>query len=236
MGSLNALLDQPAVPRILKLLLSAGETNVETSLIESLPDRAYTEKAVELLVRQGIVTRERGALRIAEGEEARRTVSGIMRFYADLDRASRRRLLFRGILNATPYACLVHFKTFTDLMEAEGFGRADMEAVLDRDGKEGYVERLTIMYRAREGLKHRCLPFIPLHSYPQFIMMKPDNTGHLRGRLKDAGIFMVEEEYLLGHYPKELAHQARDYLTREGEHIKEKIKGEAFDIWWYYRF
>ena len=236
MASFNALLDLPAVPRILKLLLSTGAEHGEASLVESLPDRAYTEKAVEMLVRQGIVTRERGALKIAEGEEARRTVNGIMQFYADLDRASRRRLLFRGILNATQYACLVHFKTFTDLMEAEGFGRADMEAVLDKDAKEGYVERLTIMYRAREGLKHRCAPFIPLYSYPHFIVMKPDATGHLQGKLRSAGIFMIEEEYLLGHYPKELAHQARDYLTREGEHIKEKIKGEAFDIWWYYRF
>jgi hypothetical protein len=235
-GSLNALLDLPAVPRILKLLLSTGAGNEETSLIESLPDRVYTKKAVELLVRQGVVTREGGALKIAEGEEARRTVDGIMRFYADLDRVSRRRLLFRGILNATQYACLVHFKTFTDLMEAEGFGRADMEAELDKDRKEGYVERLTVMYRAREGLKHRYFPFIPLYSYPHFIVMKPESTGHLRGKLQNAGIFMAEEEYLLGHYPKEIAHQARDYLTREGEHIKEKIKGEAFDIWWYYRF
>ena len=47
---------------------------------------------------------------------------------------------------------------------------------------------------------------------------------------------MTEEEYLLGHYPKEMAEQAREYINREKEHIKEKIKNEAFDIWWYYRF
>jgi len=142
----------------------------------------------------------------------------------------------RGILNATQYACLVHFATFTGIMESEGFTASDIDAMLEKDGREGYVERLKIMYRAREGLKHRSFPFIPLYYYPHFLMMKPDSTEHLRGRLKGAGIFMIEEEYLLGHYPKELASQSRDYISREKEHIKDKIKNEAFDIWWYYRF
>ncbi len=100
---------------------------------------------------------------------------------------------------------------------------------------QGYVERLKIMYRAREGLKHRCFSFIPLYYYPHFIMMKPDNTGRLRERLKETGVAMVEEEYLLGRYPKEIARQSRDYVFREKEYIRERIKNEAFDIWWFYR-
>jgi hypothetical protein len=50
-----------------------------------------------------------------------------------------------------------------------------------------------------------------------------------------SGMF-PEEAYLLGNYPKELAARARDYVQKEKNHIKEKIKGEAFDVWWYYRF
>ncbi len=174
--------------------------------------------------------------RIADGEEARRRVRGIMRFYDDIDRLARRKLLFRGILNATQYACLVHFAAFSAIMESEGFTASDVNAMLEKDGSEGYVERLKIMYRAREGVRHRCFPFIPLYYYPHFLMMKPDSTEHLRGRLKNAGIFMIEEEYLLGHYPKEIASQSRDYIAKEKEHIRDKIKNEAFDIWWYYRF
>jgi hypothetical protein len=47
---------------------------------------------------------------------------------------------------------------------------------------------------------------------------------------------MIEEDYLLGHYPKELAKQSREYILKEKGHIQERMKDEAFDIWWYYRF
>jgi hypothetical protein len=236
MASFNVLLDAPAIPRVLHLLLNEGAGRMEDALVESLPDREYARRAVEALVCHGIIKREGGMLTIADGEETRRRVRGIMRFYDDIDRLARRKLLFRGILNATQYACLVHFATFSAIMESEGFTASDVGAMLEKDGSEGYVERLKIMYRSREGVRHRFFPFIPLYYYPHFLMMKPDNTEHLRGRLKSAGIFMVEEEYLLGHYPKDIASQSRDYIVKEKEHIRDKIKNEAFDIWWYYRF
>ena len=91
------------------------------------------------------------------------------------------------------------------------------------------------MYRTREGLPHKSFPFIPVYYYPHFIAMKTDNAEHLRERLRHAGIVMKEEEYLLGHYPKQVAAQAREYVQREKEYIREKIKDEAFDVWWYYR-
>jgi hypothetical protein len=236
MASFSILLDAPAIPRVLHLLMNEDAGRREEAVVESLPDREYTQKAIDALIGHGIIKREGGMLSIADGEETRRRVSGIMRFYDDVDRLARRKLLFRGILNATQYSCLVHFATFSAIMESEGFTASDVSAMLEKDGREGYVERLKIMYRAREGVRHRCFPFIPLYYYPHFLMMKPDSTEHLRGRLKSAGIFMVEEEYLLGHYPKEIASQSRDYIVKEKEHIRDRIKNEAFDIWWYYRF
>ena len=236
MAGFNILLDAPAIPRVLHLLINEGAGRREETVVESLPDRDYARKAIEALVGRGIVKREGEMLKLADGEETRRRVRGIMGFYDDIDRLTRRKLLFRGILNATQYACLVHFATFSDIMESEGFTASDVDAMLEKDGREGYVERLKIMYRAREGVRHRSFPFIPLYYYPHFLMMKPDSTEHLRGRLKTAGIFMTEEEYLLGHYPKEIASQSRDYIVKEKEHIRDKIKNEAFDIWWYYRF
>ena len=62
--------------------------------------------------------REDGFLKIVEGEETARQIEGIIRFYDGRERVARRRLLFRGILNAAQYACLVHFGTFVGLMEA----------------------------------------------------------------------------------------------------------------------
>jgi hypothetical protein len=86
------------------------------------------------------------------------------------------------------------------------------------------------------GLKHKFFAFIPLYYYPHFIVMDANNAEPMRSRLEGAGIALAEEDYLLGNYPKELAAQARDYIMKEKNHIKDRIKSEAFDVWWYYRF
>ncbi len=236
MATVNILLDIPAIPRILELLCEKADGRDEAALAACFPDGTYNRKALELLLARGIVTEEDGVVKLAETEESTRAVDAIMRFYGQIDRVARRRLLFRGILNSTQYACLVHFNTFIDMMQEEGFGRVDVDVMLKKDSKEGYVEQVKIMYRAREGLKHKSFPFIPLYYYPHFIMMKADSTDHLRERLKNAGVFMIEEEYLLGHYPKQIAKQSRDYILKEKSHIQERMKNESFDIWWYYRF
>lgn len=236
MASFNLLLDFPAIPRVLRSLLDTKEGSEEKAVIGTLPDETFTRRAIDILLTHGIIKREEGLLKIVEGGENSRLIHEIMGFYRNVDRITRKKLLFRGILNSTQYKCLIHFPTFLRLMEDEGFDREDAEGLIQKDGKEGYVERLKIMYRTREGLKHKFFPFIPLYYYPHFIIMNSDNMDHLKTRLKAAGILLVEEEYLLGHYPKEIASLARDYLTREKDYIREKIKNEAFDIWWYYRF
>ncbi len=236
MSGFSSLVDLPAVPRVLRILLQGSPATGEDSLVQGFHDRTSAQKAIDSLLGQGIIKRENGRLAIAEGEINSRTVSRIMQFYAAVDRTAKRRLLFRGILNAARHASLVHFKTFIALMEAEGFSADETDAALDEDSREGYVERLTIMYRAREGLEHRRLSFIPLYYYPHFLMMKPESAGRLRERLKKTGVAMIEEEYLLGRYPKEIASQSREYVAMEKRHIKEKIGNEACDAWWYYRF
>ncbi len=236
MGTLDLFLDTPAIPRVLLHLKEKAEGDGKASIMQSLPDKAYTEKAIETLRTQGIIEEQDGLLRIVKGEENARTVEEIIRFYARVDAAARRRLLFRGILNSAQYACLVHLTTLKGLMETEGIDAEETEGLIEKDANLGLVERLPIMYRTREGLPHKSFPFIPVYYYPHFIAMKTDNAEHLRERLRHAGIVMKEEEYLLGHYPKQVAAQAREYVQREKEYIREKIKDEAFDVWWYYRF
>ncbi len=236
MGTLDLFLDAPAIPGVLRLLKEKVGGDRLTSVIESLPDRAHVEKAIAALRTQGIIEEQDGLLKIAGGEEIARRVEGIIRFYAEVDGIARRRLLFRGILNSAQYACLIHLDTLFGLMEAEGNTAQVTEGLIEKDASLGYVERLKIMYRAREGLPHKSFPFIPFHYYPHFVAMKSDNTEHLRARLEHAGIVMIEEEYLLGRYPKQIAAQAREYVEREKEYIRNRIKDEAFDIWWYYRF
>ncbi len=236
MGSLDIVLDVPAIPRLLRRLLESGGEWAEAIVAENPKERAYTEEAVEALRREGLIEQRGDLLRIVESAGNCEVIDKIIHFYASADRAARRRLLFRGILNCTQYACMIYVDALIDLMATEGFDRMDTEELVQRDEKRGYLERQKIIYRTRGGLKHKVFPFIPVHYYPHFITMKSGDTSRLKERLRDAGIVIAEEDYLLGHYPEEIANQSREYIKREKGFIRERIKNEAFDVWWYYRF
>jgi hypothetical protein len=230
------LLDTPSIPRILEMLLECEEGRDEPALVQALGDAPYATKAIDILLAHGLITREKGRVRISHDVGVTQKIHQIVSFYGDIQKAARKGLMFRGILNATYYRCLMHFGTFIDMMEYEGFDKEETISTLDEEKKQGYVQHLKIMYRSRLGLKHKFFPFIPLYYYPHFIAMDADNAQPLRARLENPGVTLAEEDYLLGNYPKELAAQSRDYILKEKNHIKEKIKNESFDVWWYYRF
>jgi len=235
-ASYRHLLDTPSIPRRLEILLECEEGRDEQALLQALGDASYAAKAVNILLEHAIITREKSRLRISHGSEVTEKVQQIVGFYRDVQRATRKELTFRGILNATYYKCLIHMGTFMEMMEQEGFGREETTGTINEEVKQGYVQHLKIVYRSRSGIKHKFFPFIPLYYYPHFIVMEANNAEPFRAKFENTGIALIEEDYLLGNYPKELAAQARDYILKEKDHIKEKIKSEAFDVWWYYRF
>ncbi len=236
MANYRHLLDTPSIPRILEILLESEEGRDKSALLQALGNASYATKAVDTLLESGVIARERGRLRICHNSGATHKVHQIVRFYGNIQRATRKQLMFRGILNATHYKCLIHFGTFIEMMEHEGFGKEETVATLDEEMKQGYVQHLKIVYKSRSGLMHKFFPFIPLYYYPHFIVTDAGNVQPLRSRLESAGVALTEEDYLLGNYPKELSAQARDYILKEKNHVKEKIKAEAYDVWWYYRF
>jgi hypothetical protein len=230
------LLDTPSIPRMLEILLEYEEGRDEQALLQALGDAPHAAKAVDILLEHAIITRERSRLRICRGSDVAEKVHQIVSFYREIQRATRKELTFRGILNATHYKCLIHLGTFIEMMEHEGFDREETTRTLDEEVKQGYVQHLKIIYRSRSGLKHKFFPFIPLYYYPHFIAMDANNAQSFRARLENTGIALIEEDYLLGNYPKELTAQARDYILKEKNHIKERMTNEAYDVWWYYRF
>ncbi len=236
MANYRHLFDTPSIPRILEILLESEEGRDEPMLLKAVGEASHAARAVDLLLTHGVIAREKGRLRICPGSNVAHKVHQIVDFYRDIQRTSRKELMFRGILNATYYKCLIHFGTFIEMMEDEGFDREETARTLEEEKEQGYVQHLKIVYKTRTGLKHKFFAFIPLYYYPHFIVMDANNAEPMRSRLEGAGISTTEEDYLLGNYPKELAAQARDYILKEKNHVKDRIKGEAFDVWWYYRF
>lgn len=53
--------------------------------------------------------------------------------------------------------------------------------------------------------------------------------GKLKERWRGLGWFIHEEEYLVGEYPSELAHPARQYLEKEKPEIRKKLLDKSFE-------
>ena len=236
MGNPGLFLDAPSIPVILERLMESEGGRTEDALMEDVADRVYLDKAIDILLKNGLIERDKGLLRLARGKRHAQSVLKIVDFYRQIGKMRRRNLVFRGILNSTQYRCLIHRGTFFEMMAEEGFQYPDVEGLLHAETKQGYVEQMKIVYRASRGAPHKLFPFIPLYYYPHFLVMTTENTGSFKAKLENAGILLIEEEYLLGNYPKDIALQAREYMLKEKDYIRERIKSEAFDIWWYYRF
>lgn len=236
MSSFNTLLDAPSITVVLEKLVESDPGVREEDLRRASGDGMYVDKAIEALLSSGLIERHHDMLRLVPGEGGAGKAREIIDFYRKVKNVRQRRLLFRGILNSTQYRCLIHVGTFLAMMEDEGFRKEEVDETLSTDKAQGYVEDMKIMYRTGKGVRHKLFPFIPLYYYPHFIVMTTENAGGFRAKLENAGITLIEEDYLLGNYPKEVTLQSREYIMKEKAYIKERIKNEAFDIWWYYRF
>jgi hypothetical protein len=218
------------------MLLDSGGEREEAALLAAFSHREGAEAALARLVEHKLVSRREGIIELSRTDSSLDRANKIIEFYRGLQRVNRRHLLFRGILNTTQYKCLIHRGTFFQIMDDEGFAHEEVEELMTTDGELGYIEHLKIVYRAKDGVTHKFFSFIPLYYYPHFIVMNNENVGPLRARLQATGVQLIEEDYLLGHYPIEIVNQSREYIRAEKEYIRERIKNEAFDIWWYYRF
>ena len=128
MGSVDLLLDAPAIPRVLRLLMdSQGRTGTPPSWRPSPTWIACAAPSMHSKQRASSAGRKASS----KWRGPRRRPGASTRssnFYEQVEQGRAKKLLFRGILNIAQYSCLVHFDTFVGLMEAEGFVHATWKA------------------------------------------------------------------------------------------------------------
>jgi hypothetical protein len=233
-SSIDILMYTPAIPMILRSLMEAPEGRDESDLPGgSTEERPYVTKALEALLERGLIVKDAGKFRLTDQPENIKKIENLLRFYEDLQKTIRIELTFRGILNAIEDQCLVHLKTLMEMMAQEGFGDNEVDEILVREKSAGYVEQLKIVYPSKQGMKWKLFPIIPVYYYQDFVV-KGENVFEFRAKFADRGDAAVEEDYLLGSYPKEMAHQAREYIESQKTHIKRKIKSGVYEMWSYY--
>ncbi len=228
-STFEMLLSMPAVPAIMKALVDqpGGVQESSLSFTGGGPDRL--EEALSVLSRHGFIIRRSGLVLLTPGKGALDVAHRVVAVFQELRSLTELSFMIRGILGATEYfECLVHKGTMLSLLAAENITGEMAEKVLAAEEKQGYIEKLDIAYHVRGNLREKFFPFIPRHHYEDFVFMH-SRTG------TDARV--VREGYLSSRYPASLAEQARRYMKANKPHILDKIRGEAFDIiWWFDRY
>lgn len=234
-SSADILIYTPAIPMILRSLMETPEGRDESDLLGgSSEEGSHVTKALEALLERGLIVKDGGKLRLTDRAENIKKIENLLLFYDDVRKRIEIELTFRGILNSTEDQCLVHIEALMDMMTQEGFSDSEVDGMLAREKSAGYVEQLKIVYhRPQYGVKYKLFPIIPVH-YQQDFVVKGDNVFEFRANLLDRGDAEVEEDYLLGSYPKEMARQAREYIESQKVHIKKKIKSGVYEMWSYY--
>jgi hypothetical protein len=236
MSSFDILLRTPSIPMVLRSLIEAPEGRDESAFSSGSFEGPYVTTALEALLEHGLIEKDEGTLRLTDEPENSKKVAQLLEFYENVQKRARIQLTCRGILNATQYRYFVHLNTFTEMMVQEGFDRSEVDEILAKEKSNGRLDQFKIIYPSRQGFKHKIFPIIPLYHYQDCVAMNSGNIIQFRARIEDAGEAGVEEDYLLGAYTKEMANQAREYISAQKAHIKERVKNGASEMWSYYQF
>ncbi len=235
MKTFEMLLEMPAVPAIMAVLIEhpEGIGESEITIPEGTPGRL--EDALSALSRYGIIERQSGRVRVAPGDGPRDAASRIVAVFREIRSLTETAFMIRGILVATEYfECLVHRDTMLAMLTEENVTKEMAERIVAAEEKQGYIENFDIAYHVRGGLQEKFFPFIPRHHYEDFVFMH-SRTG--QSSPAGPGARVVNERYLLTHHPASLAEQARQYMTRHKPHLLNRVRNEAFDIiWWFDRY
>lgn len=236
MSSFDILLRAPSIPMVLRSLADAPEGRDESAFSGDPSEGPYVTRALEALLEHGLIEKDEKTLRLTDEPENLKKVQQLLEFYENVQKRALIQLTFRGILNATQYRYFVDLNILTEMMAQEGFGEGEVDEMLAKEKSAGRVEQFKIIYTSRQGFKHKVFPIIPLYHYQDCVAMNSGNVIQFRARPEDTGQVAVETDYLLGAYPKEMANQAREYISVQKAYIKERIKHGASEIWSYYRF
>lgn len=230
---------EPCLPRVLRLIQQHPEkVSVEKIAQRINEDRNYVALALEKLAQRRIIVKEGEFYAYRKTLSSKEFAEKIMAVYDEVTKKRERELLCIGIVAmASQYKYLISSNTLLQTLKMEGFEPEETNGFLEQEIADGRIVGVRIIVGNKSGVFPSIPPFLPSYYIPRYCQhLCLEEYERNKQRWVASGLFILEEDYLAANFPDEIAIQAKEYLDKEMDRVKESLNQKAFQFWYGLRF
>jgi hypothetical protein len=248
--TLKYLRDNPVWAQLNDVITATGESSTRV------------EKALGKLVDKGLITRQGTRFRYVADSKTEALARNLLGLYGKIIREPQLELTLRGIMATIGYpSSYLRCQRLVAVLGREQFGAGEVVTLLEREVSKGYIEKINVIFtRNRPGSASAMAYQLPSGS-AKWVRIIPIARVPYPPPLKIATFYMsnsrdvmmadlqrlreeyystnpggVEEEYVLGIYPAELAEPAFKFVNNERMAMIEALKEETYQEWFGLRY
>ena len=228
---LNVMSDLPAAVKILKYLIDVSAPSTHNDISRAVREgQAYVHRALTELMARGLIDRHgEDQYCYRATPEADEFCRKLFALYDKVSTRPQKELLLRGLISQVSPSYLWHMNKLLGVLEGEGFARENAVPFIDQETEKGYIKRVRMIFVAR--IPFTAPPFIPYYYMSDIRNIDSKEYEQLKQQCHNSGLFINEENYLMGAYPSELSQPAVQYVEQEKRQIRDMLRDEAFQQW-----
>lgn len=195
------------------------------SIIQEKPE--YVNAALDRLIALTVLFQNQGGYTYNTSPHSEQFCNSIMEIYRKVNRRPARELLVRGLICQIPSHYLIHAHTLIELLQGQGFEKKELQEFLEQEIENGYLRRIRVICL---GIRPFSIPvYVPSYYLSHLRILGWEEYSSLHHDQKVTEFF--EEDYLIGYYPPELSQPAREYIEKEGQELKAKLRERGMAPW-----
>lgn len=190
----------------------------------------FVTQALRKLTEEKVIEEKNGGYCLGGKPQAEAFYEKLAEVCTLVSRGSQMELLVRGLICAPPQRCFVRLGGVISILASEGYSKEEVAAFIDEEAKRGYVEKVGLLFFLDRA---HCIPTYVPQEYISPLSWVDMEIYHQADHLGGEGP-SDREEFLMGHYSREVASAGKEYLDTEKAYIKEKLREEAMRNWFFW--
>jgi len=218
--------DMPTLVKILRYLHSNAAPTTHANIITAVQkEQDVVDKALNELVVQGIVNTREGYYYYSATPKAEEFSQKLFAVYEKVLRTPEMELLVCGLLSRAGGGHLLRMNTLLHVLAMEGFATDDVFHLLDEEVGRGYIKKVQVIFI---GMVLPLPPVLVPASYASRLRVNAAEYELAKAWCQDSGSSSIEENYLIGTYPNDLAEMGIQYVETEKQRaVTEVLREEA---------
>ncbi len=218
--------DMPTLVKILRYLHSNAAPITYGNIITTVQkEQELVDRALNELVSQGIVDSRDEYYYYSATPKAEEFSQKLFALHEKVLRTQQMELLVRGLLSRAGGGHFLRMNTLLHVLAMEGFATDDVLHLLDEEVGGGYIKKVQVIFI---GMVLSLSPVLIPACYASRLRVNAAEYELAKGWCQDSGSSSIEEDYLIGDYPDELAEAGIQYVETEKQRaVTEILREEA---------